>query len=280
MCYYSVKPELEKKAIHNAGSRKDGPFIPVNCGALSKELIESELFGYSEGAFTGAKKNGQKGKFEQASGGTLFLDEIGEMPLEMQVPLLRVLEDKIVYPVGGGKPRRVDFKVIAATNKNLRKEIEKGTFRQDLYYRLNILSIKIPALRERKGDIPLLIDHFLKRFQRDILDMNQNLLMFLQQYSWPGNIRELKNTLERIVYLSQGTAMNVNLLPPDLLQLFDLSKKGLMNLEKAHQEDEKYLIKKVLYDTGYNHTLAAQKLGISRSTLYRKLKKYSLYEDT
>lgn len=266
--------EMFAHAIHNESFYKDGPFIPVNCGAISKDLIESELFGYLEGAFTGAMKNGRKGKFEQASGGTLFLDEIGEMPLDMQVSLLRVLEEKMVYPVGGGKGLPVNCKIIAATHKDLYKEVENGRFRQDLYYRLNVITIEIPALRERTEDIPLLVDNFLKRLHRGLDEVDPGVMAFFQQYSWPGNIRQLKNTIERLVYLSQGSNMNANLLPSDLLRLYEPSKKGLMSLNQ--HEGEKYRLKKALYETGYNHTEAAQHLGISRSTLYRKLKKYNL----
>jgi transcriptional regulator of acetoin/glycerol metabolism len=264
--------EMFAKGIHNEGSNNKGPFIPVNCGAISKELIESELFGYTEGAFTGAIKGGRKGKFEQASGGTLFLDEIGEMPLDMQVSLLRVLEEKMIYPVGGSKGQPVNCKIISATHKDLYKEVESRRFRQDLYYRLNVITIEIPPLRGRTGDIFLLVEYFLKRFQRTVYNMDADLLSFFQQYSWPGNVRQLKNTIERLIYLSQGSTMNANLLSSDLLQLFESSKKGLMSLDQ--KDNEKSLLKKVLYDTGYNHTAAAQKLGISRSTLYRKLKKY------
>ncbi|WP_366924024.1 sigma-54-dependent Fis family transcriptional regulator [Metallumcola ferriviriculae] len=263
--------EVLARVIHNEGTQR-GPFIPLNCGAISKELLESELFGYVQGAFTGASKKGKKGKFELAAGGTLFLDEIGEMPLDMQVALLRVLEEKNIYPVGGEKPIPICCRIIAATQKDLFKEVNEGNFRADLFYRLNILTIDIPPLRERKSDILMLAELFLKSLQRNPEALDPKINDFFLKYSWPGNVRQLKNVLERLVYLSQGSRMKPEMLPKEVLQEYSQSPCG-----NSHEgEQEKDLILNALKESDYNRSKAAETLAISRSTLYRKLKKYRL----
>jgi transcriptional regulator with PAS, ATPase and Fis domain len=194
--------ELFAQAIHNASRRSAGAFVAVNCGAIPRELIASELFGYSEGAFTGAKKGGNPGKFELADGGTLFLDEIGDMPLEQQVALLRVIQDKSISRIGSNQVIPVDVRIICATNKNLLELMQTGRFRQDLYYRLNVINLRILPLRERKEDIPLLFEHFLQQMNQDCRSIIPNdFTERLLSYDWPGNVRELQNTVERIIHL-------------------------------------------------------------------------------
>ena len=263
--------EMFAQAIH-AEQNRNGNFVPVNCGAIPKELIASELFGYTEGAFTGALKKGKKGKFQEAAGGTIFLDEIGEMPLDMQVYLLRVLQEKQIVQVGGEKPIPVTCRIIAATNKNLYQAIEDGLFREDLYYRLNVLTIEIPPLRNRNEDILFLTEQFLKDYDRDLFDIEPDVLRFLLNYPWPGNVRQLKNTVERFVYVSRGGKMTKDMLPPELAREFQ-NQHGQRSTE---QPGEKFMIQKAIEETGHNYTEAAKMLGISRSTFYRKLKKYCL----
>jgi len=263
--------EVLARFIHDTSTRRQRPFVAVNCGAIAKELIASELFGYTEGAFTGASKRGKKGKFEQAAGGTLFLDEIGEMPLDMQVSLLRVLEGRKVCPVGGEEEIPVTCRIMAATHRDLYNEVEKGRFRADLYYRLNVLTLDIPPLRERNGDVLLLVEHFLKGFTRKLLDMDIELIRFFQHYSWPGNVRQLKNIVERLAYLSEGKKMTKDMLPAELLRHME-QRPTLC----GQNEGEKRLIQEVLKETASCYAEAARRLGISRSTLYRKMKKYRI----
>lgn len=281
--------ELCAQAIHQSSDRKHGPFLPINCAAIPRDLIASELFGYEDGAFTGARKGGRAGRFEQARGGTLFLDEIGEMPLELQGHLLRVLQEGEIYRLGGKEAIAVDVRIIAATNKDLEQEIAfKGTFRSDLYYRLNVFSVALPPLRERAEDILLLADHFLATF-------NQRAGVFkvfspecrdlLQKHLWPGNVRELANCVERAFHVSLDQTA---ILPghfPEGLGRQPASPPALQQAPAAPlvaatlQAGEEELIQAALRATGYNLSHAARRLGIARSTLYRKLQQYGLRID-
>jgi transcriptional regulator with PAS, ATPase and Fis domain len=214
--------ELFAQAIHNASPRRNGPFIAVNCGAIPRELLGSELFGYVEGAFTGARKGGRTGKFELASGGTLFLDEIAEMPLGKQVSLLRAVQEKKITRIGDDKIIPVDVRIICATNKDLKKEVEKGNFRQDLYYRLNVISIKLPPLRERREDIPLQFNYMLKesseKMHIKVPRIQPGVLDYLIHYDWPGNVRELQNVVERMLNICDGGEISTQHLPAEILQ--------------------------------------------------------------
>lgn len=269
--------EVFAQSIHNFSNRMDGPFIALNCGAIPNQLMESELFGYEEGAYTGAKKGGNVGKFELADGGTIMLDEIGEMPLDMQTKLLRVLQEGIITKIGSAKPIPVDVRVIAATNKDLKKEVELGRFRKDLFYRLNVLPLYLPPLRQRKGDIPLLIDYFMKNIAEGLgkseVGIPEAYLRKMINYSWPGNIRELENVVELIIntesipsgYFDQDFYEDEVLLDNDN----DSTDLDLDNIEKIHLE-------KVLKKYNGNITHSAEALGIRRNTLYNKIKKYKI----
>ncbi|MGQ9532489.1 MAG: sigma-54 interaction domain-containing protein, partial [Desulfotomaculales bacterium] len=265
--------ELFAQAIHNEGGRARGPFVAVNCGAIPRELIASELFGYVEGAFTGAARGGRPGKFELADGGTLFLDEIGEMPLDMQVVLLRVLQEKKVVRVGGTQMVPVDVRIIAATNKSLLREVEKGNFRRDLFYRLNIFHIKIPPLRERPGDVTLLARYFLaKRIPAGRkLSFHPRTLKVLESYAWPGNVRELENLIERLVHtVKEGTILPEHL-PPEIR---GSAREARSQPDLATVERQEVL--RALGLCAGNVKQAAASLGIARSTLYRKLRAYEI----
>ena len=269
--------EVFAQAIHNSSSRRDEAFVALNCGALPRNLIETELFGYEDGAFTGAKRGGRAGKFELADGGTLFLDEIGELPLDMQVNLLRVLEEGTLYRVGGSTEISVNVRIIAATNKDLKKEVEKGLFRKDLYYRLNVLPLNLPALRERKDDIPLLVDYFLTvkslKLMKNPIILENELMEKFARYQWPGNIRELENVVESIV-----NAPHAVKLPFDSEELVEEEKKQQDNGAYIDNLDEmeKQTIMRVLDKYKNNITLSAKSLGIGRNTLYRKLDKHKI----
>jgi transcriptional regulator with PAS, ATPase and Fis domain len=263
--------ELLAKAIHDYSEYSEGPFVPLNCGCIPRDLIASELFGYTRGAFTGAEKTGKKGKFEIAAGGTLFLDEIGEMPLDIQVALLRVLEDRVVYPIGADKGVPASCRVIAATNKDLLRAVKEGLFRVDLYYRLNVLSIRIPPLRERIEDILFLAEYFCRQFGLEFSQLYPEIRELFLSYPWPGNVRELKNAIERLVCFSNGGPITRELLPEEILAF---NKTADLNLNKARGLSEQAQIKKALHESGHNVSEAARKLGISRSTMYRKMKKY------
>jgi transcriptional regulator of acetoin/glycerol metabolism len=263
------------QAIHNGSSRGNGPFVAINCGAIPRELITSELFGYSEGAFTGAKRGGKPGKFELANGGTIFLDEIGEMPLELQTILLRVIEQKTIIRIGGNDVIPVDVRIIAATNKDLKDEIAKGNFRQDLYYRLNVVRIDMVPLRERQEDIPLLIYHFVKQLslklnKKNLVQVDPKVIKALQCYHWPGNVRELQNVLERAINICDGSILTMDNLPSDFKMME--SNEALLPLELY----EKELISNLLKKYNNNLTRVANELGIARSTLYRKIYKYKI----
>lgn len=271
--------DLFAQAIHNTSSRHHKPYIAINCAAIPRDLLGSELFGYSDGAFTGAKRGGNPGKFELANGGTLFLDEIGEMPLEMQTVLLRIIEDKKVTRIGGKDVIPVDVRIIAATNKDLRKEVEKGTFRGDLYYRLNVMTIPLPSLRQRRGDVPLLAMHFIQKtsakLDKTINHIAPEIIMALTLYDWPGNIRELENNIERMVNLAKDCRLEKNLLPPNIQMITnnDLDLNNSRSLKDYGKSIEQTMIQFYINKNGGNATNAAKEMGISRSTLYRKLGK-------
>ena len=269
--------EIFAQAIHNYSNRKNSPFLAINCAALPRNLIESELFGYADGAFTGAKKGGNPGKFELADGGTLFLDEIGEMPLEFQAVLLRVLQENSITRIGGEKLIPVDVRIIAATNKNLEEEIKLGNFREDLFYRLNVLRIDIPPLRERPDDIVLLAEHFLnklnQRLNKNVSQISKNALDVLTSYRWPGNARELQNVLERTINVVTDNIITVNDLPVTIKKAHE--KKNTPTLEPL-ENYEKNLIASLLSKYEGNKTKVAKFLGISRTTLYRKISEYGI----
>jgi DNA-binding NtrC family response regulator len=264
---------LAAKAIHTKSPRSDGPFMGINCGAIPEHLMESELFGYQKGAFTDAKEN-KKGKLELANGGTLFLDEIGEISMRMQIDLLRVLEDRVFYRVGGTQPIESDFRIIAATNLNIESAIKQGKFREDLFYRLNVISFKMPALRERKEDIPLLAKQFLFRFSQEmnkaIGRIDRDAMDEMMLYEWPGNIRELENAIERAVVVCKGDRINLQDLPILNPDQTGLQISGtLMEVEREH-------IKQTLDNNDWNISKCSKILGIDRSTLYSKIKKFKL----
>lgn len=264
--------ELFAQAIHEAGPRRNGPFVVVDCAALPKDIVESELFGYEEGAFTGACKGGKAGKLEAAEGGTVFLDEIGELPLELQPKFLRVLEQKVVYRLGGTKKIKLDFRVVAATNRDLAVEVAAGRFRPDLYYRLNVGLIKLPPLRERPEDIPLLVKYFLGEKGYADPGITREALDCLLRHSWPGNVRELQNALQRAMVLAGGKPIPAAFLPSEITGL----GTGLAGRQTQVSDREKSLILKALSDTGGNKVKAARLMGVSRSTFYEKLNKYGI----
>ncbi len=268
--------ELVARAVHSQSDRRSKPFVAVSCAALPESLLESELFGHEKGSFTGAYAQ-KKGKFEFANGGTLFLDEIGEMSANIQVHLLRVLEEKEFTRVGGNETIRVDVRVISATNKDLRRAIEKQEFREDLYYRLNVVNIELPPLRERKEDIPLLAEHFLRKFaaenRKEVTEFSPEVIESLLAYDWPGNIRELENSIERAIILSRDSSITSADLPQE-----NVSLVGSASLGKNLKEVEKTHILNVLRETGENYSEAARILGVSRMTLYNKAKEYGLMQ--
>jgi DNA-binding NtrC family response regulator len=271
--------ELVAQAIYKKSRRNDKPFVIINCSAYPETLLESELFGYEKGAFTGASQQ-KTGRFEQADGGTVFLDEIGEISSSAQVKLLRVLQSKKFERLGGNKTLSVDVRIIAATNKNLQEEVKNGHFREDLFYRLNVIPIHMPPLRNRRNDIPLLAKHFLKRFavmhdKAEIKEFNAEAMRVLLDYHWPGNVRELENTIEHALVLSKGKQINVSHFPSVLSDSKQLPLGG--NKEPSTiVENEKKLLIESLEQCNWNKSLAAQRLGISRSALYSKLKKYRI----
>jgi len=268
--------ELVAKALHYNSERKDAAFVAVNCAAIPEQLLESELFGHMRGAFTDAKVD-KRGLFEEAAKGTLFLDEISELPLMLQAKLLRAIQEKEIRRLGANRPIAVDTRLIAATNLNLSEEIKAKRFREDLYYRLNVIEMRLPPLRERREDIPLLVDAFLKKFGqargKDVKGMSESTLAFLIDYAWPGNVRELENVIERAVTLSRGD----KIVPDDLPGTIQGSRGDRRVLDEAAEkmhplhEIEKEYIKKILEKMGGNKYQAAQVLGIDRKTLYRKL---------
>ncbi|MFC1607048.1 sigma 54-interacting transcriptional regulator [Candidatus Latescibacterota bacterium] len=281
--------ELFSQSIHNASAVADGPFIPVNCAAIPKDLIESELFGYAEGAFTGARKGGYIGKFEQATGGTIFLDEIGDMPIDLQAKLLRVLQEKVVQRVGSEQIIPINTRVLSATNRDLKKAISEGEFREELFWRLNVITINILSLRERKIDIPEFIKFFIDKFnkisEKNITGVEQKTLKKLMDYSWRGNTRELENAIEHAVLMAQSSLLTWNDLPTSLCERYDEEKTGLHtgeNVEmaiKEHDKSSKKLYSEAIVQANGDVVQAAKQLGISRATFYRRLKKYGLTLD-
>lgn len=272
--------ELLAHAIHNCSARAQGPFVAINCGAIPRELIESELFGYDSGAFTGARQGGRIGKFELASKGTIFLDEVGEMPLDMQVRLLRVLQDKQIDRIGGERVIDVDFRVIAATNKDLNIEISKGNFRSDLFWRLNVINIHIPPLSYRKEDVNSLIDFFISRYSEQHANeyqIDKKARDILIKYDWPGNVREVENTIERAVNYCNSYIIMPEHLPKHILS--KSSKAGRLPNSFSIKEAEKEIIYEVIKQCDGNITKASRMLEMSRNTLYSKMIKYRIPKD-
>ena len=274
--------ELVAAAIHKLSTRNNGPFVPVHCAALSSSLLESELFGHEKGAFTGAVSQ-HKGRFEMANGGTLFLDEISEIDHTVQVKLLRVLEERKFERVGGHETVDVDIRIIAATNRNLKKYVDEGKFREDLYYRLDVVNIKLPSLKERESDIVMLSSHFITEFatrnNKNVVGITPEAIDILQSYNWPGNVRELRNTIEKMVVLSKTETLNVNDIPANIKEYFSTTQHSALPTNKTETfssteslaETEKRKIVATIKAAKGNLSDAANTLGISRRTLYRKL---------
>jgi two-component system response regulator HydG len=272
--------ELVARAIHNLSLRNKRPFVAINCGGMSEGTIESELFGHVKGAFTGAVVD-REGKFEYAAGGTLLLDEVGEMPLATQIKLLRVLEERAVTRLGDNRMRPVDVRVLAATNADLPQRVRDGQFRQDLYFRLKVVTIELSALRERRSDIKLLVDHFLQHFckvhGKDVESVDRDALVALVQYDWPGNVRELRNAVESMVVRAKGNILTRADLPPEIWAPLPVDQDGWQFLAgRTWQEVERNHIRVSLELTGGNRQKAARAMGLSERTLYRKLREYGL----
>jgi transcriptional regulator with PAS, ATPase and Fis domain len=274
--------ELVAHSIHKYSERSHKPFVKVNCGAIPEQLLESELFGYEDGAFTGAKKGGKLGKFQLANGGTIFLDEIGDMPLHMQVKLLRVLQENEIEPVGSLYPQKIDVRLIAATNHSLEKLIEEKKFRKDLFYRINSVQLFIPPLRERRRDLHLLVDHFLKKISakvgKRVVTVSPETISIIEQYDWPGNIRELENVIHASIHLCDDDKIGQEDLPDYLLKS-SLAIKEKKTLKDIVEEAERNTIKEALVQYHFDKNKAAKVLGIGHSTLYDKIKKYKLSEE-
>jgi len=278
---------LIARAIHHHSNRRDAPFVEVSCGALPESLLESELFGHVKGSFTGAVSD-KEGKFKAADGGTIFLDEIASATPALQVKLLRVLQERQFEPVGSNKTQHVDVRVILASNENLAKVVAAGRFRQDLFYRVNVVTVELPSLSERLTDIPLLAKHFLKQYcaemNKDIHGLTDACLQCLQRYQWPGNIRELENAVQRAVVLSKHRHIDVTDLPEHIVSQSKASPADSdayrpQSLKKALEEPEKLIIKQALQANNWNRQITAQVLEINRTTLYKKMKRYGLEHD-
>ena len=273
--------EMVARAIHHHSARAGGPFIPLNCAAVPETLLESELFGYLRGAFTDARKD-RRGLFQEASGGILFLDEISEIPINLQAKLLRVIEDKEVRPLGANQSERVDTRIVSACNLDLEQLVEQGRFRQDLYYRLNVIRIELPPLRERSEDIPLLAEHFLHEFapqaKRQIDSIEQEALAALMNYRWPGNVRELEHTIERAVLLGKETSIGLKDLPLQSQAGSGSSVPLAAAVANGYtlRDLEREYILRVIESTYGNKAEAARILGVDRTTLYRKLEEYKV----
>ncbi|MEA3266369.1 MAG: sigma 54-interacting transcriptional regulator [Candidatus Fermentibacteria bacterium] len=267
--------EVLARAIHSGGSRKDEPFIAVNCGALPDALLESELFGYRRGAFTGAVSD-RKGKFIAAGGGTLFLDEIGDVSNAMQVKLLRVLQEMVITPLGSNESVSVKARIICATNRNLASLVRSGEFRQDLFYRINVVKLEIPPLRDRQEDIPQLLDVLLEKHSLaqgiDVKEYDPQILPLLMSYSWPGNVRELENFVERAIVLSTGIEITIQDLPEDILPARNKTASASNSMRGARADADKQIILAALKNNRFNRTSAARELGIHKTTLYRRIK--------
>jgi len=268
--------ELLARAIHNNSSRKNGPFVTVNCGALPEALVESELFGYKAGAFTDAKKD-KPGRFDLAEDGTIFLDEIGDMPMATQVRLLRVLEAKVYEPLGSTTSVKTNARIITATHRNLEKRIKEGLFREDLYYRINVINLSLPSLSERKEDIPLLVDHFVNRFNhktfRQVAGLSQEAITALMMYNWPGNIRELENVIEHAFVLCPGDLIQLEHLPSSVVPKI---KSPNIPLGKTLKEIEKFAILEALRRNNWKKVATASELGIDKNTLRRKIERLGI----
>ena len=271
--------ELIALALHALSDRRDKVFLPVNCGALPETLLESLLFGHMKGSFTGAFAN-QEGLFEKARGGTIFLDEIGEIPHHLQVKLLRALEAKEILPIGSTTPRRIDVRVLAATNRNLKNEVEAGRFREDLYYRLNIMEIHIPPLSERPEDIPLLVDHFIQRhnpeLKRNFQGIEEDAVQVLMSLPWKGNVRELDNVIEHTMILAEGERIRLKDLPASIVASSQTRAAFTFNLKDALRQFEKKHILRALEQAGQDRKEAARLLDISLSSLYRKIEELEI----
>lgn len=269
--------DIFAQSIHNASDRRNGPYVAINCGAIPRDLIASELFGHEEGAFTGSRRGGNQGKFELADGGTIFLDEIAETPLELQTALLRVIEDKSVLRIGGTRVRPVDVRIIAATNKDLRDEVQKGNFREDLYYRANVFAIEMVPLCERLDDIPLLTDHFVKQcasaMKKNITRIDKRIIDIFLNYSWPGNVRELQNAIERMINFLKSTELTAEMIPSHILN--PRMAQDITDDNSPADDMQRRLIEKMLAQKFRRNQIAAR-LNISRATLYRKIKQYGL----
>ncbi len=281
-----VGKEVAARMIHALSRRSEGPFVEVNCAAIPETLIESELFGHEKGAFTGASQ-ARRGKFDQAHGGTLFLDEVGDMSLSAQAKVLRVIQEKRFERVGGDRPVQVDVRIVAATNKDLKKEIEKGRFREDLYFRLNVVPIRIPPLRERPEDIPLLVEEFLEEFSRHSglgkKRIREEVMEVLMRYPWPGNVRELKNLIERLLIVTPGDEITLKDLSSEFVESVKSYEKGevppwfaINSFKEAREEFEKEFLRRKLEEFGGNISRMAEAIGLRRSYLHRKLKALGL----
>lgn len=271
--------EVIAHAIHAQSDRKDKLFLPVNCGALPETLLESLLFGHMRGSFTGAFAN-QEGLFEKARGGTIFLDEIGEIPHHLQVKLLRALEGKEILPIGSTTPRRIDVRILAATNRDLLKEVEQGRFRDDLYFRLNVLEIHIPPLRERPEDIPLLIEHLIRKhnpeLNRNFKGAERDVVRTLMSFPWKGNVRELDNVIEHTMILADGEWITLKDLPRSIMEGKEVIPPFTSDLKEALRQFEKQHILRILEETGQDRKEAARLLDISLSSLYRKIEELGI----
>lgn len=272
--------EYAARALHMQSKRKDKPFIAIDCGALSKDLAASELFGHAKGAFTGAL-NDKKGQFEAANGGTLFLDEVGNLSYEVQVKMLRALQERIIQPLGSTKTVKVDVRIITATNDDLKSSVANGSFREDLYHRLNEFKIQLPALRDRGKDIELFINHFIRlsntELQRNVQNLSQQAKDLLLQYDWPGNLRELKNVIKRMVLLTPSETAEVDSLPEEMIiSINQIPKPNGTDLKAINEVNEKMLIIETLVKVKYNKSKAAKLLNIDRKTLYSKMERYEI----
>ncbi len=269
--------DIMAQAIHNASPRKNGPYVAINCAAIPRDLIASELFGYEEGAFTGSRRGGSQGKFELADGGTIFLDEIAETPMETQAVLLRVIEDKCILRIGSNKVRSVDVRIIAATNKDLIEEVSQGNFRKDLYYRLNVFNIHLPPLRERPEDIPLLMEVFIKKYEavtgKTISAVDEKVWDIFLRHPWPGNVRELQNVVERMVNHASSEKLTAQIIPTEMI---DTRRTRHRKLDLVSPEEEELRLIRHMLNLKLSKNNIAQQLGLSRTTLFRKLKRYGL----
>ena len=275
--------ELIARAIHSSGSRASGPMVTIDCGAIPENLLESELFGYKKGAFTDAVRD-KPGRFEEADKGTIFLDEIGELPLSLQVKLLRVIQEQEITPLGGIGSKKIDVRVIAATAKELKKEVGAGRFRDDLYYRVNVMSIHLPPLRERRGDIPLLVGYFIdlfnKKLKKNIEGLSSRAMPILMEYPWPGNVRELENVMERAILLASDRWITPAVLPSHMTEAKErppyFGTEDTLSIKKTSQWMQRNLIERALKQTGGNRTQAAKLLEISRPMLLAKIREFNL----